>query len=230
MRPLSSSSDGRLQLVTLCGLLGLRTDTSSTFPSGARLPPSMVHASRKKSEISLPTLSKVVPGSLEMGRTSTLGMIPRSLAHPFKLASINSELPHTPSPLSRQSNLPRTLLDGETPQMATSLLRLPSTLFDQGLPLCSGPSLSGMGDAILIREVGSTDEMKIERTRLEVVNARKLDEGMEPAALERVAAEVRQAIQKARVAKKMSQAELAKQINERLQVVEEYENGKAVPN
>ncbi|KAJ8622772.1 hypothetical protein MRB53_031301 [Persea americana] len=63
-----------------------------------------------------------------------------------------------------------------------------------------------------------------------VVNARKLDEGTEPAALERVAAEVRQAIQKARVAKKMSQAELAKQINERLQVVQEYENGKAVPN
>lgn len=63
-----------------------------------------------------------------------------------------------------------------------------------------------------------------------VVNARKLDEGTEPAALERVAAEVRRAIQKARVAKKMSQAELAKKINERLQVVQEYENGKAVPN
>ena len=62
------------------------------------------------------------------------------------------------------------------------------------------------------------------------VNARKLEEGTEPAALDRVAVEVRQAIQKARLEKKMSQAELAKQINERTQVVQEYENGKAVPN
>lgn len=63
-----------------------------------------------------------------------------------------------------------------------------------------------------------------------VLNARKLEEGTEPAALERVAGEVRHAIQKARVEKKMSQAELAKQINERTQVVQEYENGQAVPN
>ncbi|XP_015898370.1 multiprotein-bridging factor 1c [Ziziphus jujuba] len=63
-----------------------------------------------------------------------------------------------------------------------------------------------------------------------IVNAKKLDEGTEPAALDRVPAEVRHAIQKARLDKKMSQAELAKQINERPQVVQEYENGKAVPN
>lgn len=63
-----------------------------------------------------------------------------------------------------------------------------------------------------------------------VVDARKLDEAAEPASLDRVSAEVRQAIQKARIEKKMSQAELAKQINERPQVVQEYENGKAVPN
>jgi putative transcription factor len=41
---------------------------------------------------------------------------------------------------------------------------------------------------------------------------------------------VRRAIQKARLQKKMSQVDLAKQINERSQVVQEYENGKAVPN
>lgn len=63
-----------------------------------------------------------------------------------------------------------------------------------------------------------------------VVNARKLDEGTEPAALDKVPTEVRHAIQKARLEKKMSQSELAKQINERPQVVQEYENGKAVPN
>jgi putative transcription factor len=63
-----------------------------------------------------------------------------------------------------------------------------------------------------------------------VVNARKLDEAGEPASLDRVSSNVRQAIQKARLEKKMSQADLAKQINERSQVVQEYENGKAVPN
>lgn len=63
-----------------------------------------------------------------------------------------------------------------------------------------------------------------------VVNARKLDEETEPAALEKVSTEVRQAIQKARLEKKMSQSELAKLINEQPKVVQEYENGKAVPN
>lgn len=63
-----------------------------------------------------------------------------------------------------------------------------------------------------------------------VGNARKLDEETEPAALEKVSTEVRQAIQKARLEKKMSQSELAKLINEQPKVVQEYENGKAVPN
>ncbi|KAF0903003.1 hypothetical protein E2562_022629 [Oryza meyeriana var. granulata] len=62
-----------------------------------------------------------------------------------------------------------------------------------------------------------------------VAPARKLDESTEPAGLGRVGAEVRAAIQKARVAKGWSQAELAKRINERAQVVQEYESGKAVP-
>ena len=60
--------------------------------------------------------------------------------------------------------------------------------------------------------------------------ARKLDETTEPAALDRVAGEVRAVIQKARVAKGWSQAELAKRINERAQVVQEYESGKAIRN
>lgn len=62
------------------------------------------------------------------------------------------------------------------------------------------------------------------------VYARKLDEQTEPAALDRVPADVRAAIQRARLEKKMGQAELAKLINERVQVVQEYENGKAVMN
>ncbi|KAM3212219.1 hypothetical protein ACQJBY_065348 [Aegilops geniculata] len=59
--------------------------------------------------------------------------------------------------------------------------------------------------------------------------ARKLDEMTEPAGLGRVGGDVRAAIQKARVAKGWSQAELAKRVNERAQVVQEYESGKAVP-
>ncbi|KAJ3692049.1 hypothetical protein LUZ60_012399 [Juncus effusus] len=62
------------------------------------------------------------------------------------------------------------------------------------------------------------------------VHVRKLEEMTEPAGFEKVGAEVRAKIQKARVEKKMSQAELAKLINERVQVVQEYESGKAVPN
>ncbi|KAG6470487.1 hypothetical protein ZIOFF_071560 [Zingiber officinale] len=62
------------------------------------------------------------------------------------------------------------------------------------------------------------------------VFARKLDESTEPAVLERVGAEVRQAIQRARLAKKMSQAELAKLINERTKLVGDYESGCAVLN
>ncbi|XP_057494390.1 multiprotein-bridging factor 1c [Actinidia eriantha] len=61
-----------------------------------------------------------------------------------------------------------------------------------------------------------------------VVSSRKLDEAEEPAALGRVATEVRLAIQKARSERKMSQAELAKQISESTRLVQEYENGKAV--
>ncbi|CAN0871649.1 Multiprotein-bridging factor 1c [Linum grandiflorum] len=67
-------------------------------------------------------------------------------------------------------------------------------------------------------------------TAAPIVNPRKLDEGTEPAALDKVSVEVRQLIQKARLEKKWSQAELAKQINEPTKVVQEYENGKAVPN
>ncbi|KAH7657353.1 putative transcription factor protein [Dioscorea alata] len=63
-----------------------------------------------------------------------------------------------------------------------------------------------------------------------VVYGRKLDEQTEPAGFEKVGLEVRSAIQKARLGKKMSQAELGKLINERAQVVQEYESGKAVPN
>jgi putative transcription factor len=38
------------------------------------------------------------------------------------------------------------------------------------------------------------------------------------------------AMQKARLAKKMSQADVAKQVNEKSTVINDYESGRAVPN
>ncbi|KAJ7973883.1 putative Multiprotein-bridging factor [Quillaja saponaria] len=81
-----------------------------------------------------------------------------------------------------------------------------------------------------VQTIKKFDAGSNKKTAGPVVYARKLDEGTEPGCLDRVSTDVRQAIQKARLDKKMSQAELAKQINERPQVVQEYENGKAVPN
>jgi putative transcription factor len=42
--------------------------------------------------------------------------------------------------------------------------------------------------------------------------------------------ELRKQIQNARMAKKMSQADLAKEINEKPNVIQAYENGKAIPS
>ncbi|CAL0332538.1 unnamed protein product [Lupinus luteus] len=81
-----------------------------------------------------------------------------------------------------------------------------------------------------VQTIKKFDAGSNKKTAGPVIYARKLDEAAEPAALEKVAVEVRHAIQKARLEKKMSQSELAKLINERNQVVQEYENGKAVPN
>ncbi|KAE9586041.1 hypothetical protein Lal_00009903 [Lupinus albus] len=81
-----------------------------------------------------------------------------------------------------------------------------------------------------VQTVKKFDAGSNKKTGGPVIYGRKLDEAGEPAAFEKVAVEVRHAIQKARLEKKMSQSELAKLINERNQVVQEYENGKAVPN
>lgn len=62
------------------------------------------------------------------------------------------------------------------------------------------------------------------------INARKLDQETEPLAFEKVAPEVKHAIQKARLEKKWTQAQLAQQINEPPKVIQEYESGKAIPN
>ncbi|XP_006656198.1 multiprotein-bridging factor 1c [Oryza brachyantha] len=80
-----------------------------------------------------------------------------------------------------------------------------------------------------VRKSAAGTNKKASSAAAAVAPAWKLDESTEPAGLERVGADVRAAIQKARVAKGWSQAELAKRINERAPVVQEYESGKAVP-
>ncbi|XP_010925628.1 multiprotein-bridging factor 1b [Elaeis guineensis] len=62
------------------------------------------------------------------------------------------------------------------------------------------------------------------------LNTRKLDEETETLSHERVPSELKKNIMKARMDKKLTQAQLAQLINEKPQVIQEYESGKAIPN
>ena len=61
-------------------------------------------------------------------------------------------------------------------------------------------------------------------------NMRKLEEDNENLAVERVSNDMKVEIQKARTAKKLTQKQLANMINEKPDVIQSYENGKAIPN
>ena len=61
------------------------------------------------------------------------------------------------------------------------------------------------------------------------INAKKIEES-DDLKLNKVDKSLSKAIQQARMAKKMTQKDLATKINEKPQVVGEYESGKAVPN
>mmetsp|Transcript_25930 Transcript_25930/g.74890 ORF Transcript_25930/g.74890 Transcript_25930/m.74890 type:complete len:144 (+) Transcript_25930:102-533(+) len=63
-----------------------------------------------------------------------------------------------------------------------------------------------------------------------VPNAKKLDENTETFRHDTVSHDFKLALQQARLAKKMSQAQLATAINEKQSVINEYEAGKAIPN
>ena len=63
-----------------------------------------------------------------------------------------------------------------------------------------------------------------------VPNAKKLDVNTETFRHATVSHEFKLALQQARLAKKMTQAQLATAINEKGSVVNEYETGKAIPN
>lgn len=62
------------------------------------------------------------------------------------------------------------------------------------------------------------------------LNMRKLDEENEKLAHDTVSFELKTAILKARNAKKLSQKDLAKEINVKQDIIASYENGTAIPN
>ncbi|KAK1258639.1 Multiprotein-bridging factor 1b [Acorus gramineus] len=62
------------------------------------------------------------------------------------------------------------------------------------------------------------------------LNTRKLDEETENLTHDRVPLELKKSIMQARMDKKLTQSQLAQMINEKPQVIQEYESGKAIPN
>ncbi|XP_072967749.1 multiprotein-bridging factor 1b-like [Typha angustifolia] len=62
------------------------------------------------------------------------------------------------------------------------------------------------------------------------LNTRKLDEDNENLSHERVPSELKKNLMQARLDKKLTQAKLAQLINEKPQIIQEYESGKAIPN
>ncbi|KAI4363866.1 hypothetical protein MLD38_020032 [Melastoma candidum] len=62
------------------------------------------------------------------------------------------------------------------------------------------------------------------------LNTKKLDDDTENLAHERVPTELKKNIMQARMDKKLTQAQLAQLINEKPQIIQEYESGKAIPN
>lgn len=62
------------------------------------------------------------------------------------------------------------------------------------------------------------------------LNTRKLDEDSENLSHDKVPTELKKAIMQARNDKKLTQSQLAQIINEKPQIIQEYESGKAIPN
>eukprot|EP01038_Epipyxis_sp_PR26KG_P006005 gene6005-8269_t len=62
------------------------------------------------------------------------------------------------------------------------------------------------------------------------MNAKKLEDSTEEFKHETINRNLAQSIAQARLAKKMTQAQLATAINERPQIIQQYESGQAIPN
>merc|ERR1719387_1355406 len=63
-----------------------------------------------------------------------------------------------------------------------------------------------------------------------VCSVKKLDENYDTFRHQTISHDFKLALQQARLAKKLSQAQLATQINEKGMIVNEYESGNAIPN
>eukprot|EP00934_Nitzschia_sp_Nitz4_P007463 Nitzschia sp. Nitz4//scaffold252_size28738//8658//9275//NITZ4_008095-RA/size28738-augustus-gene-0.7-mRNA-1//-1//CDS//3329544263//7453//frame0 len=63
-----------------------------------------------------------------------------------------------------------------------------------------------------------------------IMSAKKLEEATDVGTIAKVDKSLSKAIMQARMAKKLSQKDLATAINEKPQIVAEYESGKAIPN
>ncbi|KAG0593257.1 hypothetical protein M758_1G309200 [Ceratodon purpureus] len=62
------------------------------------------------------------------------------------------------------------------------------------------------------------------------LNTKRLDDETDVLAHEKVSGELKKNLMQARLDKKYTQAQLAQLINEKPQIVQEYESGKAIPN
>merc|ERR1711998_820978 len=87
-----------------------------------------------------------------------------------------------------------------------------------GAPVKAAPSSRGPSEAVAKFDRAGSDKN------------RKLDDADEAGRIETVSLDLRIKIQQGRMAKKMTQAQVAKAINEKQQTINEYESGKAVPN
>mmetsp|Transcript_30631 Transcript_30631/g.46246 ORF Transcript_30631/g.46246 Transcript_30631/m.46246 type:complete len:150 (-) Transcript_30631:245-694(-) len=67
-------------------------------------------------------------------------------------------------------------------------------------------------------------------SQVDASSARKLEEQTEAFKHDTVSHDFKMALQQARLAKKLTQAQLAAQVNERSAVINDYESGKAIPN
>ncbi|XP_053993193.1 uncharacterized protein LOC128884131 [Hylaeus volcanicus] len=84
------------------------------------------------------------------------------------------------------------------------------------------------GEPIVVQKkfMGGTNKS----TKAVVPHASKIDEDTGNYHINRVSHDFATALQKARLAKKMTQAELAKAVNEKTSVINDYENKKGIPN
>lgn len=81
----------------------------------------------------------------------------------------------------------------------------------------------------LEQQIVSKQDSGKNKQKISEINMRKLDEADNPV-IHTVSYSLKMELQKARTAKKLTQAELAQKISENVNVVKTYENGTAIPD